>query len=231
MKKQRKLLALLICTMLMSMLGNPVLAQSIVDDDINSTVSLNTEIDISDIELGEIVVLPDGAVLSQISLAEYVSIISKEKNISLQEAYKLEAKERNMSLLSVNEIIYYKYSKIVTYSKNRNFSAKLVATIKVYSSGSFREIRDISGIGSRANSGIHTYEWDEMYAWSDPKEGSSGFPTTSITIGASGYFITAVSSSVGAGLDIPGFSVEATYGGMTYFYSDDLHLEGNYRVY
>lgn len=224
MKLRKLLLSLMVCTMLVGMMRNTVLAQASIEDN----TKVNAVIDISDIELKEKVVLPDGAVLTQISFDEYVSILSEEKGISLQDAYKLESRE-GIRLLA-GETIYYKYSKVVEYYENRSYSAKLLATIKIYTSGSFREIRGISGVGSRPNSGTHDYDWIEVYSWTDPYD-SLDFPTTQVTIGATGYFEVRVSTTVGVGMDIPGFSAGVDYGGETIFTSNDVNLEGTYRVY
>ena len=39
------------------------------------------------------------------------------------------------------------------------------------------------------------------------EEGSSQFPTLSVTIGVDGYFEVTITGSVGGSVDLPGFSV------------------------
>jgi len=188
---------------------------------------LQGQVDVNNIELREKVVLPDGAVLTQISFEEYVSRLAKENNISIQEAYRLEP---NMNLAS-DDITYWNYSKEFTYRDNKNFSAELEATIKLYNRGSFREIKDVMGVGSRIASGRYKHSWIQTRAWSDPKEGSSKFPTTSVTLGASGYFEARVSMGGGLGMDIPGFSFQGDIHGESIYYSNTMNMEGTYRVY
>ncbi|AFK85131.1 MULTISPECIES: hypothetical protein [Thermoanaerobacterium] len=174
---------------------------------IKPQLTVQTKIDISNVKLGERIVLPDGSVLTPISKEEYISKLAKEKNISLQEAYKIES-----NTIAAGSIYYYNYTKTFSYPKNSGFKAELVATLKLYSQGSFRQIEDVVAIGSKGVSGTHTFRWIQISAYSDPQMGSSKFPTTSVTLGANGYFEVLSQDSINTSVELPGFSFSYSTG-------------------
>lgn len=252
MKQFKKLFLLLgLCAMIITTTANPVSAKTISSKDIKSHPTIQAKIDISGIELGGKVILPDGAILTPISKDEYVSTLAKEKNISIQEAYEMEKRDSERILASKMEkrdsksllesastlalqssIIYYYYTKNVTYSGNQSYSATLQATLKLYNSGSFRDIEDVLAVSSRRNTGLYTYTWNQTSAYSDPGMGSSDFPTTSVSLFADGYFEIVTSVNLEAsGEVVPGFSLGGSIGGNYIYDSETMYMEGYYSLY
>lgn len=227
------LLSLSVCAAIATMVVSPVSAQSNPSNTLEGATTMEATIDISDIELGKKVVLPDGAILTPITQEEYLSRLAAEKNISLKEAYNMEATSlRVQSLFAPSSTTYYyDYVKTFSYSKNTTFKADLQATIKIYNSGSFRQIDDVITVSSRRRSGIYDYEWIETDAYSDPDRGSSEFPVISVTLGAKGYFEVRTSFSLDLSVDLPGFSAGGSSGGEFIYQSDTLSMRSTYRVY
>lgn len=226
----------ILCLGLCMLASTPTFAQSNLSSDgnVNSISSntiednaMETSIDISNIELGEIVTLPDGAVLTPISKEEYLSRLADEKNISLEEASRLESLNVNNS----RQLYYYDYSKTFSHPKNPNFSAILQATLKMWGSGMYRQIEDVMAISSKRNSGLYTYRWIQTDAYSDPREGSASFPTTSVTLGAKGYFEVTTTSSLDISGDLPGFSLSSSAGWEYVYESETLSMRSTYSLY
>lgn len=239
MKPLKKLFTTLgITSILTTIMFSPVSAKTISNGSTNPNTTVQGKIDISEAKLGGEIILPDGAKLTPISRDEYISILAKEKNISIQQAYEIETRS-SKSYLGTSALLsttaspyyYYNYSKVFTYSKNSHFKAELVATLKVYSSGSFRQINDVMAISSRRYAGLYDYTWSQLTAWSDPQPGSSKFPTTSITLGASGYFEVSTSYSIDLSTDLPGFSVGGSSGGQHIYQSNTMFMSSSYSVY
>lgn len=114
------------------------------------------------------------------------------------------------------------------YSQNTNFSAKVMATLKIYSYGSFRQINDVTGVGSARVSGMYNYTWNQNYAWTSPTSSQlQASPATAIDIGATGYFsiVTSVGVSVG------GFGVSGSTGTDVTQTSDTMNLTYHYSLY
>lgn len=228
---RKLLLTLVLCTMVISSVGNFALAETISSENDKPFFTTQGVVDISNIELDKNVTLSDGAVLTEISFDEYVSRLAKARSISLQEAYEIES--RDISLMSRGEYKYYDYSRVFEYKYNKNFEGEVNATIKVYISSdtSFRQIEDVFGISSKRKSGLYVYTWTETSAWSDPREGSSQFPTLSVTIGVDGYFEVTITGSVGGSVDLPGFSVSGEYSWGNTYISRNVPVRATYRVY
>ncbi|WP_206752163.1 hypothetical protein [Desulfosporosinus fructosivorans] len=72
--------------------------------------------------------------------------------------------------------------------------------------------------------------WTQMYTWSDPATGSSEFPTTSVTIGASGYYVRVVSNSVGFSGGA-GFTVTGETSSTTTYTSETQNLTYTWNLY
>lgn len=193
---------------------------------------LSTTVDISDIELGEINVLSDGAILTPISQEEYVYRLADEKNISYEEAYELES-QGNKARAAVT--YYYDYSKVFPYAANTDFKAELQATLKIWSDANYRQIEDVLSVSSKRSSGVYNYSWVQTDAYSDPQAGSSSFPVTSVVLGAKGYFevTTTHSVSTSTGAELEGFSF--TYSSETtdeyHYISNTLSMRAAYSLY
>lgn len=202
--------------------------------DISENISNDVEsfVDISSIELGKVNVLCDGAILTPISAKEYIQRLANEKNISYEEAYELENGERKERAVVT---YYYDYSKVFPYTSNSDFKAVLQATLKIWSDGNYRQIEDVLSISSKRSSGLYNYSWIQTDVYSDPQPGSSGFPVTSVVIGAKGYFEVTMtySQETSIGGELKGFTF--TYSSSTtneyHYISDTLSMRGNYSLY
>lgn len=221
---------------IVAMIATPVSAQPnssksvSVQPNLSNTVELEATVDISNIELGEKVVLPDGAVLTPITQEEYISRLAAEKNISFQKAYSMELKDSEYQILS-GTTYYYDYVKRFTYSRNSSFKADLEATIKIYTDGSFRQIDDVLDVASRRAAGVYDNDWIETSAYSDPDQGSDEFPVTSVTLGAKGYFEVRTTFELNVSVDLPGFSAGGGSGGEFIYQSETMSMRSTYSVY
>ncbi|MBU5677244.1 hypothetical protein KQI88_12550 [Alkaliphilus sp. MSJ-5] len=219
-----------ICALMVGMFISPTFAHPSSIDNIESFTTLEATVDISNIPLGQEVVLPDGAVLTPISEEEYMTRLAKDKNISLKEAYEMELKNLS-SLRSSGNTFRYNYSKTFTYSRNSSFKADLEATLSIYTGGSFRQINEVLGVGTRRRSGLYDFDFIETYSYSDPLQGSSKFPVGTVHLGANGYFEVVVSGSVGGSIEVPGFTFEASVGQDAIWLSRTMSMDGSYSVY
>lgn len=206
-----------------------VLASPIHPMQTNNTNSMiSSTINLADMELGEIIVLEDGAVLTPISQEEYIQRLAKEKGISIQEATSI---EKNSAKNTTRVSYYYDYEKKFTYEENSQFKAQLEATIKIYSQGGdYRQIDEVLGVSSRGISGTSGYEWIETSAYSDPEGGD--FPTWKVTLGAKGYFKIVNEVSLGGSVEIiPGFSVESSGSSSIIYTSETMNMRDTYSLY
>ncbi|MFA9397447.1 MAG: hypothetical protein ACERKV_04170 [Clostridiaceae bacterium] len=227
-------LSLGFCTLISVMIANPVSAQTISSKNVKLQPTIQSKIDISQINLGEKIILPDGAILTPISKDEYVSKLANEKNISIWEANEMQSRTTLLSLnylMTSGTIYYYDYAKTFTYTGNSNFKADLEATLKIWSSGSFRSIENVLTIGSRRTSGIYNNDWIETAKFSDPQPNSSSFPVASVTLGANGYFQIKSTYNYSITGGIPGFSASSSVGGEYIFKSSTMNMRGYMSLY
>lgn len=181
-------------------------------------------IDLSNIEHGKTVILPDGSVLTPISQEQYVQELAREKSITLEEAYKL---DQSMEQRAGNTYRYH-YSKTFKYSKNTNFKSDLEATIKCWTDGRYTQINEVLSVSSRASEGLYDYDWIETAAFADSNQ---GYPCGLVTLCAKGYFDVRVSNSVGVDFDIPGFSMSGSSSSNLIYRSSTMIMEGTYKTY
>lgn len=76
---------------------------------------------------------------------------------------------------------------------------------------------------------MYNYDWEQLNTWSDPIGGK--YPTTGVTISATGRFVVRVGSSVGGGLNLPGFSLNASTSFEDIYYSDFMTIRYTYNLY
>jgi len=183
-----------------------------------------------------------------ITYDQYIKSLAESLNVSVEDAVKIDIKQNelyerelqkrhpelfgNMKLINNNLMSYsgttsgsYTYktiSKTQTYYRNGNFSASVNANLKIYTNGSFGEIVQVMGsVYSNRVSGLYSYQWIQLNSWHDPSGGS--YPTTAVTINATGYFTVQVQS----GVQIPGFSISGT----DTWQSDNMSINYTYSLY
>lgn len=146
MKKSSKIISsFCLCLFLVSLI---TVCAKIDETDDSSANMISAEIDMEDMKSQRIITLPDGATLTPISQDEYISILAIEENIPYTEAYFLE--NPNTATPSRDgTTYYYNYSKNFTYSKNTNYKATLFATLKIWADGSYKQIENVTGVGSK----------------------------------------------------------------------------------
>ncbi|GEM_PF-5228176 len=162
---------------------------------------------------------------------EYIKDLAENKNISIEEAIMLDKITGNKTLL--NGIVQYTEIEVEdSLEDNDDFSAVLITQLKVRSDHSWAQIEAVmyQDIQKRSGGGYSTQIISEAYA-TDPSKDSSEFPVSEIYMSGTCQFQITVGSSIGMGLDVPGFSFEYSAGGNYYYYSDPLYLESYYDVY
>lgn len=207
----------------------------------------------ADMEKGEVIIE------KEISYDEYIQSLAKKMNISIEEAkiydekqnekYEAQLKLRFPKMLeeSNDDILlarnlssrapyagtysYVTVSKSQTYPKNRNFSASVAAEFKIYSYNSFREIVSLQGnVYSYRGNGMYSHTWEQVNSWEEAAGGT--YPTTSVTISATGLFNVVIDTSVGVNFDLPGFvDVSVGGGGSNTYVSDPMSIRYTYRLY
>ena len=104
----------------------------------------------------------------------------------------------------------------------------LFRSLKIYASGSFRQIVDVTGVSSRRVSGTYDYDWEENYAWTSPSaEEVREEGATAIDIGANGYFVVEVPYEINLG----GFGFGGAYGNTFRYESEEMDIIFEYDLY
>ena len=200
--------------------------------------------------------LTEEVIEKTITYDEYIQSLANDLGVSIEEAkkidkeetekYKKELRKRHPELFEevVNaqevvsaeaivstlsdDIIYKTISKSKKY--NSSFSAFVAANLKIYSSGSFREIIQILGkTYSQRESGWGDYEWNQLNAWDDPDGGE--YSTLSVTIGATGTFKTEIDISVSVGSELEGFNIGVSGGTTSTYISEPMQIIYTYNLY
>ncbi len=179
-------------------------------------------IDLSKLELGEKIILEDGAILTPITVEEYAKVVENEKSIPIDETLRLEEIAKSSS-----SIYYYTYTKQFSYPQNSGFKATMEATIKCSRVGVHTQIQAVYGLATRGSAGTYSYTWIQTAAFYD----APYWPANNVKLFGRGYFEvnTALTGSISGGL--PGFSVSASTTNNIIYRSDTLYMNGQFQAY
>lgn len=95
----------------------------------------------------------------------------------------------------------------------------------------YKQINSILGVGSRRIAGNGNYDWIQMYPYSTPTNSSGTYPTTSVRIGATGYFEVRTTIGGSIGFSLEGFEFAGEMSGQDIYQSDTLYCESTYSLY
>ncbi|QIB28017.1 hypothetical protein [Caloranaerobacter azorensis] len=189
-------------------------------------------------------------VVKKLTYNEYIEKLANSLGVSVNEAIKIDQKENEkyekelkrrfpklFNKVGINiygvtrddgHYTYYTITKTKWY--NSDFAAYVGATFKIYVNGSFREFVSIKGkVFSERKEGVGNYDWNPLNSWDDPKGGK--YPTTSVTIGATGTFRTEIKRSQTVGIDFAGFSLQQTIGDTLIYISKPMTITYTYNLY
>ena len=124
-------------------------------------------------------------------------------------------------------INYYNFEKTFSYPQNSSFSCAINATLVIVSDYyNSRYIDSVATISTRRVSGLYSYDWNQTGVWSN-----ISYDKKSVDLGATGYFSVTTTTSSGASIDIPGFSVSGSVGSIHTYLSETMSLQTTYYVY
>lgn len=170
---------------------------------------------------------------------EYIKDLSEQKGISIEEAVildKADTKEtlftNGVSIRSEDNMIYREVEVEDSLEENSDFSAILITQLKIYAYYSYRQIENViwQDIMMSSGGGYDTVIISETYN-TDPEKDSSDFPVEEIFISGAAQFQVSLDSSVSAGVDIPGFSLNGTTSSSYIYHSKPLIFGYFYNLY
>lgn len=226
-------------TLFISILGTTARANGNLEHEI---INLNNKVqgieEISEKKYIEIVALEKNISIEKVKEMELQeNKLLKEKLYEKIENGKLQEEFPNLKNYKKEDIKklaasgYYTYNTISgtkTYDRNKSFKAEVNATLKIYNfnNTSVRQIAALQGsVSSKPVTGTHNYKWNQQSKWADPTGGK--YPTSKITIGASGYFSITTTAGISGG--VPGFSVSGSTN--TYYTSDYINITRTFSCY
>ena len=124
---------------------------------------------------------------------------------------------------------YYLFEAPESLNGNDDYSAAVVARIKMYGWSSFRQICDVGNIHTKMAEGPSCATWHETDAGMEEDE--SDFPLTSVHFYGQGYFTVSVNVGNTAGVSLSGFSAGSSHGGTVTYTSEEMLMTPKYQAY
>ena len=195
-------------------------------------------------DLGNSVILDDGAKLTKVSRSDFISQIAAAQNISAQETEKIltasqtEEMKNNTTMqraaLKANAGGYYYFS----YSKefhlqnkaSNPYKAQLCAQLYMWSDGQYAQIEKVRTVYTAAITGLSPYTWTSLAATYNIPGGGS-FPTGIIDLLGDGQFSVTTTWSAGESAKLGDLGFSYSGGGSNIWTSDILHMRGTYQCY
>ncbi len=240
----KKLFSRIICmALLLTVFAGPSASAS-SNDSADAITPIHTGM-LEATNLGDSVVLDDGAELTRVSRSDFISQIAAAQNVSVQkaeqilitsQAKKLEnnsATQNSTSGFGKVQYYYFNYSKVFhLQNKTSNpYRAELVANLYLASDGQYVQIEDVEAVYTARVSGSYSYDWLPLAAYSNPKSGSSSFPTGQVDLFGDGQFKVVTAWSAGTAASLEGWGFNVSGGGNTIWYSQRLPMQGHYQCY